>query len=389
MTLAHESPMLSHGSGSLVYTQDGRALVDLAMGFGAAFLGHAHPVVVASLERQVGRLWSSGRNLTPARERVDSLLAALIAPGMKLGGLCSTGMEVAEFAMRVAATYTGRSGFAGFARSMHGKSALTAGLCWRNATLRPQNLHTLPFVADAGEPEILSALEQLLRTRDIAALLVEPIQGSNGAHEATLDFYRRTIALCREHGTLCVFDETLTGLHRTGTPFYADRLGEPPDMALFAKCMGNGFPASALAMGEHIPIHPEALPGSTFSGNPLALAAIEGTLTAMGQLDMRRLVSGIEDTVRSALAPTRDVGATLRGRGALWCLELDAGIDFDAALGRIRDAGLLVTSAGNFIRLLPAATIDLQLLKDSCAKIAEALDAESRPRASPRLRETP
>lgn len=370
-----DTPILLRGSGSLVYTEDGRTLVDLAMGFGAAFLGHAHPAVTAGLQRQAGELLSCGRLPTQGKARVEALVSSLLPPGMKLGGLCSTGMEAAEFAMRVAATHTGRREFAGFARSMHGKSAMTAGLCWQNAALRPENLHTLAFEPDVDEPAMLVALEKRLGGRDIAALMVEPIQGSNGAREASADFYRQAIALCREHGTLCVFDEILTGLYRTGTRFYADRLGVAPDMLLFAKCMGNGFPVSAMAAGDHVRILPESSPGSTFSGNPLALAAVEATLGVMAGLDMTRRVAAIEDTVRAALLDFRPEGATLRGRGALWCLELDPRTRFAEAVAAIRDAGMLVTAAGNFIRVLPAVTIDLPLLDESCRKIARACSA--------------
>lgn len=373
-------PLLTHGEGSLVRTSDGAELVDLAMGFGSAFLGHAHPAVAASVQAQLAGLWNSGRNPTPVEARVARLVTALLPAGMRLGGLCSTGMEAAEFAMRVAATSTGRRGFAGFARSMHGKSALTAALCWSNAALRPDNLHTLPFPDDAAdEDSLLARLDALLATRDIAAVLVEPIQGSNAAHGGSVEFHDRVVASCREHGALCVLDEILTGLYRTGTRFYAERLSVPPDMILFAKSMGNGFPVSALAIGSRATIGPAALPGSTFSGNPLALAAIEGTLTAMAGLDMEARVAAIGAVVQDALAPAVAAGAKLRGRGALWCLELAPGSDLDGALHSIRAAGVLVTSAGNSIRLLPAATIETHLLARACGEIARAcIDATRR-----------
>jgi len=195
----------------------------------------------------------------------------VVPRGLRPAGLYSTGMEVTEFALRIAATHTGRNDFAAFARSMHGKSAMTAALGWSNAPVRPGNVHVLPFVENAGESAILEQLAAVLGAGRIAALLVEPIQGSNAAHEASLGFYDRAMALCREHGALCIFDETLTGLHRTGTMFYGDRLRERPDMLLFAKCLGNGFPVSGIAVRESIDVRPGALPGSTFSGNPMAL----------------------------------------------------------------------------------------------------------------------
>lgn len=372
------APVIAGGEGSHVLTRDGRRLVDLSMGFGAAFLGHAHPAVAECVRRQAGALWSSGRLATPARERVEGMLAAILPAGMRLAGLCSTGMEAAEFALRVAAAHTGRTEFAAFARSMHGKSAVTAALCWENAALRPGGTHTLPFVDTAGEEEILAALERLLATRRLAALLVEPVQGSNGAHEATPAFYGRALALCHRHGTLCVFDEILTGLWRTGARFHADGLGARPDLLLFGKSMGNGFPVSALAVRKGIAIGAAASPGSTFSGNALALAAIEGTLAAMGGLDMARAVAALDAAVRDAHGALRAAGATPRGRGALWCLELDPRIDGARATRRILDAGMLVTSAGRFVRLLPAATMEPGLLAQCCAGIAGACAAAGR-----------
>jgi 4-aminobutyrate aminotransferase-like enzyme len=220
MTARPDPMMLSGGSGSFVTTADGRKLLDLAMGFGSVFLGHAHPAVTASVQRQVAGLWNCSRIATPGQARIDALLSELLPRGMRPAGLYSTGMEAAEFAMRVAATHTGRDGFAGFARSMHGKSAMTASLCWPNAPIRPRTQHLLPFVAEASEPEILDGLVRLLRTQSVAALFIEPIQGSNGAHQASDDFYRKALAACREHGTLCVFDEILTGLYRSGTAFF-------------------------------------------------------------------------------------------------------------------------------------------------------------------------
>ena len=367
--------VLSRGDGSLVHTEDGRTFVDLAMGFGAVFLGHARHEVTTRLQEQAGRLLSSGRNPTPGDARVAALLSATLPRGLRPGGLYSTGMEVAEFAMRVAATHTGRNEVAAFAQGMHGKSAMTAALCWRNAPLRPGNVHTLPFVAQSGEGEILERLESLLRTQRVAALFVEPIQGSNAGHEASIDFYRHALDLCRAHGTLCVFDEILTGLHRTGRRFYADLLDKLPDVLLFSKCLGNGFPVSSLALGEHVQIRPESLPGSTFSGNPMGLAAVEGTLAAMASLRMEERVAVIETIVRSMLGNLQEKGIALRGRGALWFVEFDDKSRMARALAAIRDAGLLATGAERYIRLLPAATIEPQLLRDSCEKIAFACAA--------------
>ena len=375
MSKALEAPVFSHGIGSDIYALAGERLLDLVMGFGSAFLGHAHPLVTARLQEQAGRLWNCARQTTDVRLRVDALLAELLPQGLRVGGFASTGMEVAEFAMRVAATHTGRAHFAGFSHSMHGRSAMTAGLCWENAPLHPDKLHRLPFIDEAGEDVILEELSGLLRKRQVAALFVEPIQGSHLAYEASADFYRQAIALCRESGTLCVFDEILTGLYRTGTTFYCNQLGESPDILLFAKNMGNGFPVSALAVAEPIAIRAEAFPGSTFSANPLAMAAIEGTLTAMKALPMAALVESAGETIATTLGGLHDAGATLRGRGALWCLDLGKRIRRDEAIAAIREAGLLAGSVGSVIRLLPAATLEPARLQEACRHLVRACEA--------------
>jgi acetylornithine/succinyldiaminopimelate/putrescine aminotransferase len=364
--------VLRRGRGSVVQAADGQELIDLELGFGAAFLGHGHPAVVAALQAQATQLVSCGRHATERTVAVEHLLAALLPAGMRPGGLGSTGMEMCEFALRVAATHTGRSEFAGLAKSMHGKSATTAALCWPNAPLRPQGVHSLPFVDTVTEAQALDALARCLEPRRVAALFIEPIQGSNHAHEATLDFHERAIALCHAHGTLVVFDETLTGLHRTGTPFYASRLRTLPDMLVFAKSLGNGFPAATLALAAHLDIAPGALPGSTFSGNALALAAVQASLGAMQALDMAGLVAAIEMRVRAMQPALERAGAVLRGRGALWCISFDDAAHCRRAHTRLRAAGVLLSCTDRALRLVPAATIEPALLDEACTKIVQA-----------------
>ncbi|RZJ14348.1 MAG: aminotransferase class III-fold pyridoxal phosphate-dependent enzyme, partial [Haliea sp.] len=189
MNAARDLPTLSHGRGSFVYDTEGREWIDLVMGFGATFLGHSHPGVTEALRRQAARLLSCGRYPTEGDAAVEALQAAALPDGLRPAGLASSGMEAAEFAMRLAATHTGRHEFAGFAHSMHGKSAMTASLCWSNAPLRPGGLHTLPFVDTMDEAAVLHELHSCLRSHSIAALLIEPVQGSNGAHQASAGFY--------------------------------------------------------------------------------------------------------------------------------------------------------------------------------------------------------
>ncbi|MGV8932435.1 MAG: aminotransferase class III-fold pyridoxal phosphate-dependent enzyme [Luteimonas sp.] len=363
---------LWRGEGSIVLTRDGRRLIDLACGFGAVFLGHVHAEIVGEVQSQLGRIWSGGSYPTAIQEEAKDLITAILPPGFKPCGIYSTGMESVEFAMRVAASYTGRKHFVGFARSMHGKSALTAGLCWENASIGSDRAHILPFLDEKTEAEILERLEALLEGGTIAAVLVEPIQGSNGCLQASPWFYQQLIELCRQHGALSVFDEILTGLYRTGPRFCTDLLPVLPDVLIFAKCIGNGFPVSTVAVLEHIDILPAALPGSTFAGNSLAAAAVAATLRVMQRLPMPALVANIESVMQEELQSCRLAGIGMRGRGALWALELGPHVEMGPLLQDIRECGVLVTSQKRFIRLLPAANIDAQLLRNGCQHIARA-----------------
>jgi acetylornithine/succinyldiaminopimelate/putrescine aminotransferase len=359
--------------GSHVLTADGRMLIDLMNGFGAVFMGHAHPRVIERVDAAMRTIWACGRLRTPVLAEAITRVGELLPQGLVPAGFYSTGMEVAEFALRLAAARTGRQCYAGFARAMHGKSAYTANLCWHNAPVRCEQATILPFLPEASEEQVLGQLHELLRRRTTAAVFVEPIQGSNGAHEATPAFYEAVVASCRAFGTLCVFDEILTGLYRTGTRFYVDRLAVVPDVLLFAKSMGNGFPVSAIAVRDDLgPSTPAMLPGSTFSDHPLAAAAVVGTLDAMEAMAMEAAVARIERTVVERLGGREDAGLRLRGRGALHALELAPGVSLPAVLDAVDRSGVLVSAQGRCIRLLPAATIGEDLLGEACERIAAA-----------------
>jgi len=248
---------------------------------------------------------------------------------------------------------------------------MTGAMCWTNAPLRPSSASILPCLPEADEAQMLEAAELELRRGDVAAVFVEPIHASDGGMEPGAGFFRELAARCRNHGTLLVFDEILTGLWRTGARFYFEHLELTPDVLLFAKSMGNGFPASAVAVTREVETGAAALPGSTFSGNPLACAAVAATLEAMQTLRIQELVPPIGDVVRRTVASRPGVFA-LRGRGALWLLELDATCDPARVSEGLLRRGVLATVVGHHVRLLPAATIDPGTLEEACVRVVEA-----------------
>jgi acetylornithine/succinyldiaminopimelate/putrescine aminotransferase len=269
----------------------------------------------------------------------------------------------------------------GFEHSMHGKSMATAHLGWDNHDdVRIPEFHRLPFVSSCSEDAILESLAGRLRHHPISAVFVEPIQASGGGHMASPRWYGEVARLCREHDALLVFDEILTGFHRTGPPFFFSTLGVVPDVVLLGKALGNGFPVSGVVVHRRHAIVKAMLPGSTYAGNPLAAAAVLATLQHMQDADLPSRVARIDAAIRAGLGHLGPIGVALRGRGALWVLELPPGLDVEQAAISIYRAGVCVGFAGRYLRILPAATIEPDHLARACAVIAEQLERISRGR---------
>ena len=375
--LLPEGFRVARAANDLLFAEDGRQYIDLLSGAGSVFLGHANPEIVHRVQEQLAAVWSVGA--VPTRIGVEALAAVdrLFAPSHRLAVLYSTGMEAAEFALRVARQITGRRGVVGFDGSMHGKSMATAGLGWPNELATLPDLHRLPYLPRCGEDVTLERLADVLSSDSISAVFVEPLLGSSGGYIPSHRFADRVSRLCADHGSLLVMDEILTGFHRTGPAFLYQELGVTPDIVLIGKAMGNGFPVSGVVVDCRHSIDRRMFPGSTFAGNPLAAAAVLATLRAMQSYDLPDAVSRIEDIVLSNLAGLRDSGIELRGKGALWILELPSAADIPGTMAQILRGGAIVSPTANFIRLLPAATISPTHLSAACIVIREACQEHS------------
>jgi acetylornithine aminotransferase len=281
-------------------------------------------------------------------------------------------MEAAEFALRIARVTTGRKGILSFEGCMHGKSAATAFLGWPNDLVTFPDFIRLPYVSRAPQEQILSLAEQKLRGREISAVVVEPLQGSSGGHMASSDFFRNLSWMCRKYGSLLIVDEIFTGFHRTGEAFLHQELDFAPDVVLIGKAMGNGFPVSGVVIDSKYSITGAMLPGSTYAGNALACAAVAATLALMKTMDLSACVAEIHRTIETEMAPVMRAGVSIHGRGALWILQLPPTV-IDEAVTRIFQEGVVVSVAGPYLRLLPAATISTDNLVHGCAVVREAI----------------
>jgi acetylornithine/N-succinyldiaminopimelate aminotransferase len=345
------------GEGSWLFDADGRRYLDFLCGLAVTSLGHCHPEVVAELEHQARTLWHVsnlfGNELGPeVAARIDRLLGG--------GGrvfLCNSGAEANECAIKLARRWSGRgrSAVVSAYGSFHGRTLATLA-----ATGQPDKHE--PFCpmpegfrhVEAGD---LGALESALGMGDVAAVLVEAIQGEGGVRPLDPEGLRRMRQLCSEHGVLLILDEVQTGLGRTGRWFAFEHAGVRPDVVTLAKALGNGMPIGACwARGEVAESFRPGDHATTFGGQPLAAAAARATLRVMEDLDVPQLARRAGERLARELAGLPGV-VEVRGRGLLLGAALEeprAGEVVSGALER----GLVVNAVQpDTVRLAPSLLV--------------------------------
>jgi acetylornithine/succinyldiaminopimelate/putrescine aminotransferase len=355
-------PLIASARGATLVGRNGREYLDLSMGYGSVWLGHADPAVMRALTGQLGHYAAPGYLSSGAFELAAEAIAPFLPDGYYLGGIYSTGMEAVEAALRAAWAHTGRQDIAGFAGSEHGRSYVAAALGAAPAKGDAPFVHRLPGFADTATATW--ALERLAETTPLAAVVVEPIQMTGGGHAIGGALCERLFALAREKGFAVIFDEALTAPYRCGARLYSDVVGQAPDVIVLGKGLGNGFPCAAVALRRGFTWGRAVRPSSTYWNHPLACAAVSATLGELARLRPIEKVREIEAVVRSALD-----GVALRGAGAMWCLAVP---DASALAARLLDAGVVVSYYPGYIRLLPPLCIETGELRRSCEAIKAA-----------------
>ena len=367
---------VSHGQGSWLFDVDGRRYLDCVAGIATDALGHANPVLVKALTEQAGKLWHvSNIFRIPGQEALaERLTGASFADVVFFG---NSGSEAVEGALKTARRYHHANGqperidVIGFAGSFHGRTYAAI-----NAAGNPSYVEgfgpRLPGYVQLTIDDEAGIAEAIARPTT-AALIVEPVQGEGGARALTGEWLKRVRELCTKHGVLLIYDEVQSGMGRTGKLFAHQWFeGVEPDIMAIAKALGGGFPIGAfLATREAAKGMVAGVHGSTFGGNPLAMAvgiAAFDAISSPETLANVEKVSALLKTELQALAARNpDIVSEIRGKGLLIGLKLiPNNRDF---MGIARDHGLLVAGGGeNCVRLLPSL-----LLSE-----AEALDAVSR-----------
>jgi 4-aminobutyrate aminotransferase-like enzyme len=336
---------IDHGRGCTLIDLDGNRYLDLNAGVSVASLGHAHPRYVAALTRQLEAV-TVGSFTSRARASLTELIASLAPGDLNRVQYFSGGAEAVEAAIKLARSYTKKTDIIGFTGGFHGKTAGVLPISdvgWKHAVgpLAP-GFHIAPYAdptlfagsAEACVDASILALRTLIREQlgsRLAAIIVEPVQGTAGNIVPPAGFLARVRDVAHEAGALLIADEMITGFGRTGLMFGSNHDEVVPDIMTTGKGMAGGFPVSAVvSRSEIVAAEPFSLPSassSSYGGNPLAAAAALATITTIVDDDLvsaarargQQFVEGLR-----TLAHKHGAIANVRGRGLLVGFDLIA-----------------------------------------------------------------
>ena len=385
-----------------VWDVEGREYIDFAGGIAVLNTGHLHPKVVAAVQAQLGKLSHTCFQVLayePYVELCERIAARVPGDFAKKTLLVTSGSEAVENAVKIARAATGRAGVIAFTSGYHGRTMMTLALTGKKVPyaagmgLMPGGVFRAQYpcaLHGVSVDDAIASIERIFKNdaepRDIAAIVIEPVQGEGGFHVAPKDFLQRLRALCDQHGILLIADEVQTGAGRTGSFFAMEQLGVVPDLTTFAKSIAGGFPLSGVCGKAEVMdvIAPGGL-GGTYAGSPIACAAALAVLEVFEeeQLLARSRALGEMMTARlRQLQGKHPVIAEVRGLGAMVAMELCEGGDphkpaaelTGKIVARAREKGLILLSCGsygNVIRVLVPLTVPDEQLQRGLAILAE------------------
>ncbi|MGE7433045.1 aspartate aminotransferase family protein [Kitasatospora sp. NPDC001175] len=392
------------GRGAVLTDLDGNQYIDLAAGTLTQSLGHCHPEVVGALTEQAARLWNVHDSATADRAELCELLARLLPEELDTYAFFSTGAEVVEAALRAvqAVAEPGRNRIGALRHGFHGKTQGARMLVhWDigHQSLAGNSIlgyspycYRCPLGLEYPSCGVRCATlvrRHIAEKPNVSALVFEPVLGAAGVIVPPPGYWEQIAESCRENGVLLVADEVLTGGGRTGTFLASDRLGIEPDLVTLSKGLASGFPFAALAGRSAVLRHPDAAragsTASTYSNNPLGIAAAKATLEVVARdrlIGQVRVLGALLDDRLAELHSRFEVLGEVRGIGLLHGLEFVrdratrepapeiARAVYLAAL----DLGLRASIGGHIIRLAPPFTIEPALLEEGIALLARALE---------------
>lgn len=373
------------GEGVWLIATDGERYLDFGSGVAVNGLGHAHPHLVKAMTEQLGKVWHvSNLYKMPDGERLAERLCQ--ASFADVVFFANSGAEAVECAIKMARKYQHASGrperyrIITFEGAFHGRTLATIA-----AGGQAKYLEGFGPPVEGFDQVPLGDIEAVKKAigPETAAIMIEPLQGEGGVRAPSPQFFKALRELCDQHGLLLVFDEVQTGMGRTGEIFAYKRTGVTPDIMPLAKALGGGFPIGAcLATTEASKGMTAGTHGSTFGGNPLAMAAANAVLDVMlapGFIEhVQRMSLLLKQKLAGICDRYPDVVSEVRGEGLL--VGLKAGVPAGDLSNAMRDEKLLTVAAGeNVVRMLPPlivseAEIDegVRRIERACARMSNA-----------------
>ncbi|TQV87420.1 4-aminobutyrate--2-oxoglutarate transaminase [Aliikangiella coralliicola] len=380
--------------------------IDFGSGIAVSNTGHSHPQIVEAVKQQLDNFSHTCVMVTPYENAV-ALAERLteIAPGQtpKKAIFVTTGAEAVENCVKIARAHTRRRGIIAFNGGFHGRTNMTMGLTGKITPYKnlfgpfPNEIYHIPFpIAYHGisEQQSLGALQTLFKVdidpSDVAAIIIEPVQGEGGFYAASTSFLKALRAICDQHGIVMIADEIQTGFARTGKMFCMDHHDIEPDLITMAKGIAGGFPLAAVVGKQEI--MDSSLPGGlggTYGGSPVGCAAALAVLDVIEQekLVQRAVLIGQQFAARLEIL-RREFSQTvgeIRVCGAMIAIELI--VDGDAnqpnaemtrkLVQQASQQGLILLSCGsrsNVIRFLPPLTISDELIDEGMAILTECFN---------------
>ena len=398
--------VMSHGRGTEVWDVDGNRFLDFMAGIAVCATGHAHPDVVRAVQEAAGRFLHISSDywheeMVALAERL-ARLAPFGEPAMSF--FCQSGTEAVEGAIKLARYVTGRSRYVGFLGGFHGRTMGSLAFTSSKYTQQKGFAPTMPGVTHVPYPNpyrpllvgddqgraVVDYLRMLFERNvppsEVAAVLVEPLQGEGGYIVPPPGFLASLRELCDEHGILLIFDEVQSGVGRTGRMFACEHDGVAPDIMTLAKGLGSGLPIGAVVARKRVMEHwKRGAHGNTYGGNPIACAAANATLdlVAGGYAANAADVGGYFMDRLHELARDYPCIGEVRGRGLMVGMELiepgpekkPAPVLCEAVITRAYHNGLLLLSCGvSTVRFMPPLCLKREEVDEAMVYLKKALD---------------